>query len=61
MPTSYLPRGKAAKTLVVAMALSVGAILYSHYAQARDKQVMKAGVERDKERLRALRKEGLGR
>jgi hypothetical protein len=31
-----------------------GAILYSLEAQRKDKQVMRAGVERDKERLRAL-------
>lgn len=29
-----------------------GAILYSHYAQVRDKEQMRDGVRRDKERLR---------
>ena len=35
---------------------AVGAIVYSHYAQVRDKAEMRAGVERDKERLRLKRK-----
>ena len=34
---------------------SAGAVTYSHYAQLRDKAVMRSGVERDKERLRALK------
>ena len=36
---------------------TVGAVAYSHYAQVRDKNVMKEGVERDKERLRMLRRQ----
>jgi len=36
---------------------TVGAISYSHYAQVRDKAVMRAGVERDKERLRSLQQQ----
>jgi hypothetical protein len=32
--------------------ITVGAIFYSHYAQVRDKRVMKEGVQRDKERLK---------
>jgi len=43
--------------MVVVVAASVSAVLYSHYAQVRDRQVMKAGVERDKERLRQLRQQ----
>ena len=31
--------------------------MYSHYAQVRDLAVMRAGVERDKERLRQQRLE----
>lgn len=33
-------------------AVTLGAIFYSHYSQEKDKLVMRAGVERDKERLR---------
>jgi PET assembly of cytochrome c oxidase, mitochondrial len=36
---------------------TVGTIYYSHYAQVRDKAVMRAGVERDKERLRVMRRQ----
>jgi hypothetical protein len=53
---SILPRGGAAVTLVITSSLLVGSIAYNNYAQARDKAVMRAGVERDKERLRMLRK-----
>ena len=35
--------------------ICVGAVIYSHYAQVRDKADMRAGVERDKERLRIRR------
>ena len=38
--------------VALASAVTLGAIIYSHYAQERDKRVMRAGVERDKERLR---------
>jgi PET assembly of cytochrome c oxidase, mitochondrial len=38
--------------MVSVVTISIGAVLYSHYAQIRDETVMKAGVERDKERLR---------
>ena len=41
--------------------ITVGAIIYSHYSQVRDKSVMRAGVERDKERIRLkrmMKKEG---
>lgn len=55
---SWLPRGRGpAATMVVVVGASVGAVAYSHYAQVRDKMVMKEGVERDKERLRMLRKQ----
>jgi hypothetical protein len=37
--------------------VAVGAVVYSHYSQVSDRQVMKKGVERDKERLRRKRKE----
>ena len=38
------------------MVITIGAIIYSHYSQVRDKRVMKEGVERDKERIRYKRK-----
>lgn len=44
-------------TLALVVGVSVGAVAYSHYAQVRDKNVMKEGVERDKERLRMLRRQ----
>lgn len=40
---------------VVTVATS-GAVAYSHFAQVWDKQVMRAGVERDKERLKWKRR-----
>jgi hypothetical protein len=55
MVVSWLPRGRAAKVMGIVMTAAVGAIYYSHYAQVRDKAVMRAGVERDKERLRNIR------
>ena len=55
---SWLPRGRGpALTFVTVVGASVGAVVYSHYAQVRDKNVMREGVERDKERLRMLRKQ----
>ena len=35
---------------------TLGTILYSHYSQVWDKEVMRAGVERDKERIRIKKK-----
>lgn len=55
--SSFLPRGRPAVTMLVVVAGSISAVAYSHYAQVRDKAVMRAGVERDKERLRRIRKE----
>lgn len=52
---SWLPRGGPAIAVLIACGVSVSAISYSHYAQVRDKAVMRAGVERDKERVRAMR------
>jgi len=53
----FLPRGGPAKALALVSLSAVGAIWYSHYSQVRDRQVMRAGVERDKERLRAKRRQ----
>lgn len=51
--------GKLPKGPIVAVGLSsavtIGAIVYSHYSQIQDKAIMRAGVERDKERLRMKR------
>ena len=33
-------------------AITLGAIVYSHYSQVRDKEAMKEGVKRDKERIK---------
>jgi hypothetical protein len=40
----------------ITLSMTIGAIIYSHYSQVRDQQVMREGVERDKERLRIKRK-----
>jgi hypothetical protein len=42
--------------IAVTSAVTFGAIFYSHYSQEKDKRVMRAGVERDKERLRIKKK-----
>ena len=34
---------------------TLGAIVWSHYSQVRDKQAMKEGVKRDKERIKMRR------
>jgi hypothetical protein len=49
------PRGPLV-VLGLSCSVTVGAIIYSHYSQVRDRQVMREGVERDKERLRIKRK-----
>jgi len=36
-------------------AATLGAVFYSHYSQVRDKEIMRAGVTRDKERMRMKR------
>jgi len=53
-----LPRGigrGSAVVMAAVLASSAGAVYYSHYQQVRDRAVMRAGVERDKERLRQLK------
>eukprot|EP00545_Synedropsis_sp_CCMP1620_P002078 CAMPEP_0119016702 /NCGR_PEP_ID=MMETSP1176-20130426/14187_1 /TAXON_ID=265551 /ORGANISM="Synedropsis recta cf, Strain CCMP1620" /LENGTH=104 /DNA_ID=CAMNT_0006970221 /DNA_START=54 /DNA_END=366 /DNA_ORIENTATION=- len=42
--------------MAVTSSVTIGAILYSHYSQVWDREVMREGVERDKERLRMKRK-----
>ena len=54
-PSSFMPRGGAAVTLVLTTTLLLGSVAYNNYSQVRDKAVMRAGVERDKERLRMMR------
>ena len=46
-----IPRGPAI-ILGVTSSITLYAIFYSHFQQVRDKAVMRAGVERDKERIR---------
>ena len=48
---------RAIATLATSIAVTLTAIGYSHYAQVRDKEEMKKGVLRDKERLRIRRLE----
>lgn len=56
---SYSTMGKLPKgpflTLGVTSAVTLGAIVYSHYSQIQEKATMRAGVERDKERIRIKR------
>jgi len=56
-----IPRGPAV-VLGITSTVTIGAIAYSHYSQVRDKLAMKAGVERDKERMKIRRKlaKGMG-
>ena len=54
---TLLPRGGAAVTIGLTSLAAIGAIVYSHVSQVEDRKVMRAGVERDKERLRAKRLE----
>jgi len=51
------PKGGPAITIGIVTLFTIGAIGYSHYTQVRDKAVMREGVERDKERLRARRRQ----
>jgi hypothetical protein len=51
----FFPRGGPAMVLGLTTVAAVGAIIYSHDSQVRERQVMRAGVERDKERLRLKR------
>jgi PET assembly of cytochrome c oxidase, mitochondrial len=46
-------------TFVAVASAAIGAVLYSHYAQKWEKETMRAGVERDKERLRMLKQQRL--
>jgi hypothetical protein len=53
----FLPRGRPAVTLGIVSLIAMSAVAYSHDAQVREKEVMRAGVERDKERVRRIRRE----
>jgi hypothetical protein len=52
----FLPRRGPAITLGIASLVASGAVVYCHYAQVREKEIMRAGVERDKERVRRIRR-----
>ena len=56
MPPSkpQIPRGPKIIVGLTSLA-TLTAIIYSHYSQVRDRSVMRAGVERDKERMRLKR------
>ena len=56
MNISKIPRGPAV-VLGVTTSITLYAIFYSHYQQVSDKAVMRAGVERDKERIRMKKRE----
>lgn len=51
MKTAKIPKGPAIVMGIVSSA-TLYAIFYSHFQQVRDKAVMRAGVDRDKERIR---------
>jgi hypothetical protein len=57
MGPSILPRGGPAIAIGLTSLAAVSAIAYSHISQVEEKKVMRAGVERDKERLRQRRLE----
>ena len=50
----FLPSGPMV-AITIASSIAVIAVSYTHYAPTRDKREMRAGVERDKERLRLRR------
>jgi hypothetical protein len=52
---SLLPRGGPAVAIGLTTMVAVGAVLYSHTSQVSDRKIMRAGVERDKERMRLKR------
>mmetsp|Transcript_11419 Transcript_11419/g.24218 ORF Transcript_11419/g.24218 Transcript_11419/m.24218 type:complete len:85 (-) Transcript_11419:521-775(-) len=54
---SFLPRGGPAVVMGATTLAAIGAVIYSHDSQVRDRESMKAGVQRDKERIRQKRKE----
>ena len=53
--SSVLPKGGAAYTIGFTTIAAIGAIIYSHQSQVNERKVMRAGVERDKERIRQKR------
>lgn len=57
MVTRYLPRGGPAVAMGMTLLAATGAVVYSHVSQTEERKVMRAGVERDKERLRLKRLE----
>lgn len=54
---SLLPKGGPAAVMGITSLVAIGAIFYSHDSQVRDRDSMKAGVERDKERIRQKRRQ----
>ena len=56
MGPRYLPRGGPAIVFGLTIVAAGGAIAYSHVSQVEERKVMRAGVERDKERLRQKRR-----
>ena len=52
----FLPRRGPAVILGIVSLIASGAVAYYHYAQVREKEVIRAGVERDKERVRRIRR-----
>jgi uncharacterized protein (DUF2062 family) len=51
-----MPRGGPAIAIGLTTAVAVGSVIYSHTSQVTERQIMRAGVERDKERLREKRR-----
>ena len=51
-----IPRGGPAVVLGLTTTVTLSAIFYSHFSQVRDKAAMRAGVERDRERIRLKRR-----
>jgi PET assembly of cytochrome c oxidase, mitochondrial len=51
----WLPRGGSAVAMGLTTVIAVGAVIYSLDSQVQERKTMRAGVERDKERLRLKR------
>jgi hypothetical protein len=57
MGPRYLPRRGPAVAFGLTILAASGAIAYSHVSQTEERKIMRAGVERDKARLRQKRLE----
>ena len=55
--SSFFPQGRKVRaTVSLVLVGTLGAIWYSHVSQVRERESMKAGIARDKERIRNERR-----